>query len=97
MMNLQTLTRRDALRNTACGCGALALAELASEQERAESTVADAPPHQPSRARRVIFLSMQGGPSHVDTFDHKPLLARHDGESFEFADDRVKANTGMRT
>src|SRR5690606_30551327 len=35
--------------------------------------------------------------SHVDTFDHKPLLARHDGESFEFADDRVKANTGMRT
>jgi hypothetical protein len=96
-MNLQSISRRDALRNTACGFGSLALSGLASEQARAESTGPDALPHHPPRAKRVIFLFMQGGPSHVDTFDHKPLLARHDGESFEFADDRVKANTGMRT
>ena len=96
-MTLHTLSRRDALRNTACGFGGLALAGLANEQARAESAGPDALPHHPPRAKRVIFLFMQGGPSHVDTFDHKPLLAKHDGESLEFADDRVKANTGMRT
>jgi len=36
------------------------------------------------RAKRVIFLFMQGGPSHVDTFDHKPELARRDGQTIDF-------------
>src|SRR4051794_19934085 len=34
------------------------------------------PPHFPARAKRVIFLFMNGGPSHVDTFDPKPMLAK---------------------
>src|SRR5262249_4294691 len=43
--------------------------------------LATRPPHFPARAKRVIFLFMTGGPSHVDTFDPKPALTRHHGES----------------
>ena len=42
-------------------------------------------PHVPPKIRRVIFLFMHGGPSHVDTFDYKPLLARDDGKPLPFA------------
>ena len=42
-------------------------------------------PHLKPRIRRVIFLFMHGGPSHVDTFDYKPLLAKHDGKPLPFA------------
>jgi len=91
-------SRRDALRHTACGFGSLALAGLAGEQARAASRGAEPmQPHHPPRAKRVIFIFMQGGPSHVDTFDHKPLLAKYHDQEFDFADDRVKAKTGMRT
>lgn len=97
-MNQSSFTRRDALRSTACGFGSLALAGLADEQSRAEAAAtAERQPHFAPRAKRVIFLFMQGGPSHVDSFDYKPLLARHDGEAFDFADDRVRAKTGQRT
>jgi hypothetical protein len=49
--------------------------------------------HFPARAKRVIFVFMQGGPSHVDTFDYKPLLEKHDGEERTFDDARVLAKT----
>ncbi len=42
-------------------------------------------PHVPPRVKRVIFLFMHGGPSHVDTFDYKPLLAKEDGKPLPFA------------
>lgn len=51
------------------------------------------PVHFPARAKRVIFVFMQGGPSHVDTFDYKPLLEKHDGEDRTFDDARVLAKT----
>ncbi len=41
-------------------------------------------PHHRPRVRRVIFCFMHGGPSQVDTFDHKPLLAKHNGEELPF-------------
>lgn len=50
-------------------------------------------PHFRPRARRVIFLFMQGGPSHVDTFDYKPRLERDDGRMLAFDDARVLAKT----
>ncbi|MCM2373357.1 DUF1501 domain-containing protein [Aporhodopirellula aestuarii] len=50
-----------------------------------DSAGAVRPLHVPPRARRVIFLFMHGGPSHVDTFDYKPLLARDDGKPLPFA------------
>jgi hypothetical protein len=53
-------------------------------------------PHFAARAKRVIFLFMKGGPSHVDTFEHKPLLDRDDGKPLPFAKPRVQfAETGM--
>jgi hypothetical protein len=81
------------------GFGSLALASLLSDESRAESPAANPlaprPPHFPARAKRVIFLFMKGGPSHVDTFDPKPLLARDDGKPVPFAKPRVQfAATG---
>lgn len=91
------MTRRDALRSAACGFGGLALAALLGEQARgAENPLALKTPHHAPKARRVIFLFMQGGPSHVDTFDYKPALAEQDGKQLSFADARVLANTGQR-
>ena len=46
-------------------------------------------PHFPAKAKRVIFLFMHGGPSQVDTFDHKPLLDRDHGKPLPFAKPRV--------
>src|SRR5688572_27933435 len=86
-MNL--LTRRDALKHTACGFGYLALAGLA----HAANPLAPRQGHHPARAKRVIFIFMQGGPSHVDTFDYKPALERHDGQSMPFDDARTFARS----
>ena len=90
--------RREFLKVAACGFGYLALAGLAAEQAAAESHDPLAPrtPHFPPRARRVIFLFMQGGVSHVDSFDYKPRLAKDDGKMLAFDDARAIANTGMR-
>jgi hypothetical protein len=57
------LTRREWLRRAGVGFGLLGLAGALSAAGR---------PHFPARAKRVIFLFMNGGPSHVDTFDPKP-------------------------
>jgi hypothetical protein len=100
---LLPISRRDLLRRTACGFGSLALAGLASEARAAE--VAGAPadplaprlPHHWARAKRVIFLFMQGGVSHVDSYDYKPRLERDDGKQLAFEDARALANTGTRT
>lgn len=69
-------TRREALRSVAAGMGALAFSDLATLGVTHESLTAPA-----AKARRVIFLCMRGGPSHVDTFDYKPALARDHGKT----------------
>ncbi|HEX5499988.1 MAG TPA: DUF1501 domain-containing protein, partial [Thermomicrobiales bacterium] len=93
----ELLGRRAALARTGCGFGAMALAGLLAEQARASGNpLAARRPHHAPRAKRVIFLFMQGGPSHVDSFDYKPLLAEQDGKQLSFADARVIANTGKR-
>jgi hypothetical protein len=96
------ISRRDLLRTAGCGFGYLALAGLAAERAQAESgskstnPLLARPPHFTPKAKRVIFLFMQGGVSQVDSFDHKPSLAKHDGKMLAFDDARVIANTGMR-
>jgi len=70
-------TRRDLLKGLSCGFGYAALAGLASEaaaESGRHNALAPRTPHFPARAKRVIFLCMRGGPSHVDTFDYKPQL-----------------------
>lgn len=86
------------LQRSAGGFGFLALqAMLASEQVKAAASnpLAAKQPHMPARAKRVVFLFMKGGPSHVDTFDPKPLLQRDDGKPYPFKQPRVQfAETG---
>ena len=71
-------TRREFLRLTGTGFGWMALSVLAAEQasKPGANPLAPRPPHFTARAKRVIFLFMQGGPSHLETFDWKPELAR---------------------
>jgi hypothetical protein len=87
------------LRQSAVGFGSLALASLLAEDGvRAQPSLdplAPRSPHHAARAKRVIFLFMKGGPSHVDTFDYKPLLQRDHGRPYPFDRPRVTfASTG---
>ena len=89
------LSRRHWLKSTACGFGYLAAAGLAQANNPPATTpqASSAMPHHTPRARRVIFIFMQGGPSHVDTFDYKPRLARDNGQQMPFDDARVFAQS----
>ena len=81
-----TTSRRDFLRSAGAGAGfgMIALTALLAEEgllaeepaRRAGDPLAPKPPHHAPRARRVIFLFMSGGPSHLETFDPKPDLQR---------------------
>lgn len=76
------LTRRSILQQSSAGFGWLAFAALNNLGKAAGSfngSMAVKEPHFKSRAKRVIFLFMRGGPSHLDTFDWKPELAEADG------------------
>jgi len=73
----ELVSRRDWLRQSACGFGYLSLAGLATLDARADLT---RPTHYLAKARRVIFLFLHGGVSHIDSFDPKPELTRYDGK-----------------
>ena len=73
------LSRRDALKGLSAGFGYMAFAGLTS-QAAVISPLAPRRPHFVPKAKRVIFCCMRGGPSHVDTFDHKPALVRDKGK-----------------
>ncbi len=80
-----TKNRRELLTDAFCGMGSLAFgAILAEEAARAGAInpLAPKPPHMPAKAKAksVIFLFMAGGPSHMETFDPKPLLNKLDGQ-----------------
>ena len=77
--------RRTLLKTTASGFGYLAfaaLADRAAARDAPPNPLAPKEPHFPAKAKRVIFLCMEGGPSHVDTFDHKPKLSADDGKPY---------------
>jgi hypothetical protein len=86
-------SRRDVLRVFANGFGMLALADLFAGESRGapslalragDNPLAVKPPHFAPKAKRVIFLFMSGGPSHVDLFDPKPKLAEYVGKPLPF-------------
>ena len=84
-MNAPLFSRRHALQSLACGFGSLAFAGLAAQRAQAAAhPLAPRQPHHTPRAKSVIFLFMQGGVSHVDSFDHKPLLDEKDGQLMGF-------------
>lgn len=77
-------SRRLALQTVSSGFGYLAfraMTTLAAQSTGAPNPLAPKSPHFPAKAKRVIFLCMQGGPSHVDTFDYKPKLNADSGKS----------------
>jgi hypothetical protein len=77
-------SRREFLHRAGCGLGSVALAALTGERVLAAPTasnpIAARLPHRVGRAKSVIFLFMEGGPSHLDTFDYKPLLNQLAGQ-----------------
>ena len=97
---MSPISRRDWLTRTSCGFGSLALSALAASAginpaARQNPLAPKAPPF-PAKAKRVIFLFMQGGVSHVDSYDYKPRLDKDDGQQLPFDDARAIANSGAR-
>src|SRR5437660_6809659 len=98
------LTRRDFLGRCGMGFGMVGLANLLGRQmlsqaSGAESLAANSPlapksPHFPAKAKRVIHIFANGGPSHVDTFDPKPALRRLAGQLLPRPNLRTERRTG---
>src|SRR5450432_753258 len=81
--------RRQFLRRLGCGFPSVALAAMCAEQaasaNNVENPLAPKTPHFKPRAKRVIFLWMQGGPAQMDLFDYKPRLQKESGSRIPFA------------
>lgn len=84
------ITRRDMLRNAACGFGSVAMASMLAESSLAklvdddpQTNIAKTGTHFAPKVKRVVYLYMDGGPSQVDTFDPKPMLAKENGKPFK--------------
>src|SRR5262245_6716479 len=94
------LTRRDMLTRCGMGFGALALAQIMGRagellaDERAVGAMAPKSPPLPAKAKRIIHLFMNGGPSHVDTFDPKPSLTKYHGKQLPMENLRTERKTG---
>jgi len=71
------LNRRAFLSRSALGMGSLALGSMLNGAAPGIGGL----PHHPAKVKRVIFLCMAGGPSHLELFDHKPVLEKRDGEA----------------
>jgi Protein of unknown function (DUF1501) len=79
---MRSFSRRSVLKSLSSGFGYLAFASLAHQaaaRDAAPTGLASKATHFPPMAKRVIFLTMNGGPSHIDLFDHKPKLADLEG------------------
>jgi hypothetical protein len=97
------LTRRELLTRSGMGFGLLGLAGLLSTDGALGappsaatdiSPLAPKKPHFPARAKQVVHLFMNGGPSHVDTFDPKPLLGKYHGKPLPRTNLRTERKTG---
>jgi hypothetical protein len=91
------MTRREALKTMGSGFGLLGMAgTLAREGALAAplDPLAVKPTHFPARAKHVIFLFLNGGPSHVDTFDPKPMLAKYNGKPMPTPNLKTERKTG---
>src|SRR5215831_12149190 len=82
------LTRREALCRIGGGFGMMAFAGMLNQ------SLAQSPVVYPQRVKRVIFLFMNGGMSHVDTFDPKPMLDKYDGQPLPGGTIKTERKTG---
>lgn len=97
MSNIQGYTRRGLLRSAVAGSILLPgiLHQMLAEANRSEvDPLAPHAPHFPAKAKRVIFMFMTGGVSHVDTFDHKPRLFQDVGKEVKLDHPEIKNRPG---
>ncbi len=100
-----SLSRRQLLRQSACGFGSVASTALLSSGRRLAAAPGSVDltargvsgTHHAPKAKRIIFLFMFGGVSQVDSFDYKPLLSQRHGQILTFDDARQRAKTGGAT
>lgn len=89
------LNRRMMLERSAMGMGALALGSILQSADASEANpLAVRKPHFAAKAKRVIHLFMNGGPSHVDTFDPKPSLEKYAGKALPVDNPKTERKTG---
>ncbi|MEO1528427.1 MAG: DUF1501 domain-containing protein [Planctomycetota bacterium] len=89
-MTTQQPSRRSFVKQASCGFGSLAMMAMGASGIQAATPDYRVPP----RAKRIIFLFMQGGVSQVDSFDYKPALAEYHQQEFAFDDARTIAKQG---
>ncbi|MCP4195142.1 MAG: DUF1501 domain-containing protein [Planctomycetaceae bacterium] len=105
-MRMLQPSRRHFLRATSCGFGAIALQSMFEQQAAASpvrsavgsggrSPLATQPPQSPAKAKRIIFLFMAGGPSQMDLYDYKPLLAKGAGQRLPYSLPETEATVGL--
>src|SRR6476620_856043 len=89
------MTRRDCLRKMGTGFGMRGFAGLMQGATlNRTAPLAPKAPHFPAKARRIIFLFLNGGPSQVDTFDPKPLLAKYSHQPMPTGNLKTERKTG---
>ena len=91
------LTRRDFLCRCGMGLGALGFMNLLSDAAGSQEGINPLSPRSPQfpgRAKRVIHFFLNGGASHVDTFDPKPMLTKYDGKPLPVESLRTERKTG---
>src|SRR6478609_11480737 len=86
------MTRRDLLQTMSAGFGIVGLRGLAGAETA--DPLAPKAPHFPAKAKRVIFLFLNGGPSQVDTFDPKPMLAKYSHQPMPTGNLKTERKTG---
>lgn len=102
------ITRRQMLRDAACGFGSVALAALMTDSSSGnllaaaasndnDNPLAPKPPHFPAKVKRVVYLYMDGGPSQVDTWDPKPRLDKENGQPFKMKIEPTQFNNIGKT
>src|SRR6185369_3575805 len=99
-----SLTRRELLHRSGMGFAMLGLAGVMSDDGVLAATgekndgyknpLAERPPHFPAKAKRMIHLFMNGGPSHIDTFDPKPSLQKYAGQNLPTPNLATERKTG---
>ncbi len=98
MNQLSSMTRRDLLKRSGMGMGMLGLSSMLAAPNSAEAAarnpLAPKPPHFAPKAKRIIHLFMNGGPSHVDTFDPKPMLQKYAGRELPSVNLKTERKTG---
>ncbi|MFL2483233.1 MAG: DUF1501 domain-containing protein [Verrucomicrobia bacterium] len=92
-MDYWNINRRQTLNSLACGFGGLAFGALAHKDAIASNDSPKEIFHHRPKAKRVIFIFMAGGVSHLDSFDYKENLVKHDGKMMRFDDARTLAKT----